>query len=159
MMACIPQGVFRGKRVRFVLDHRLEESSFLIEDWDLCRVCLKNDKTLPWLYLVPRREGIREIYELSADDQQQLVREMSWAAAAIAQAFKTDKINTAALGNMVPMLHVHVFGRYMNDAAWPRPVWAIDWKEVPYDAAEKDAALQKFRQAFKDVKTQGVRAA
>ena len=61
----------------FALDHRLADSSHFIEDWGLCRVSLKNDKTWPWLYLVPRRENIREMCDLSAADQLLLVQEMA----------------------------------------------------------------------------------
>jgi len=137
--------------VTFTLDHRLADSSFLIEDWPLCRVCLKNDKSWPWLYLVPRRENIREMFQLSTADQQQLIAEMAMAAQAIDVLYAPDKINTAALGNMVPQLHIHIFGRYKTDPAWPRPVWAIDVPEVPYTDAEKDAEILKLKSYFAEM--------
>src|SRR4051812_48763113 len=99
----------------FVLDQRLESSSFFIEDWDLCRVSLKNDQTWPWLYLVPRREGVREIYQLSEQDQTLLIHEISKASRALMSLYKPEKINTAALGNMVPQLHIHIFARFKDD--------------------------------------------
>ena len=132
----------------FVLDRRLENSSFFIEDWKLCRVSLKNDKTWPWLYLVPRRDNIREIYELTEQDQVQLIHEISEASRALNALYKPDKINTAALGNMVPQLHVHVFGRFKDDVAWPRPVWAVQQDEIPYTEAEKHSELQKLKDFF-----------
>ncbi len=132
----------------FTLDHRLEGSSFWVEDWALCRVCLKNDKTFPWLYLVPMRDGVREFCDLSTADQQILMSEMTRAQAALKALYAPDKINTAALGNMVPMLHIHIFGRYHNDAAWPKPVWAADIAEQAYTDAERDAEIQKLRGYF-----------
>ncbi|HYD17990.1 MAG TPA: HIT family protein [Patescibacteria group bacterium] len=132
----------------FTLDHRLADSSHFIEDWPLCRVSLKNDRTWPWLYLVPRREGIREMFELSVADQTALTGEIALAQRAIQQLYAPDKINTAALGNMVPQLHVHIFGRYKNDAAWPRPVWAIQAEEIPYTDDEKRAEIQKLKTCF-----------
>lgn len=132
----------------FVMDERLAGSSFFIEDWDLCRVSLCNNKTYPWLYLVPRREGIREISDLDEADQLQLVREISHAQKALQKAYNPDKVNTAALGNMVPQLHVHVFGRYQHDPAWPRPVWAVQDSEIPYTEEEKNAAIQKLKDSF-----------
>jgi len=132
----------------FVLDQRLGASSFFIEDWNLCRVALKNDKTLPWLYLVPRRDGIREIYELSAPDQVQLIKEISLASKALNTLYKPDKINTAALGNMVPQLHVHIFCRFKANHAWPRPIWTVQQDEISYTEIGKDSEIAKLRDCF-----------
>ncbi len=142
----------------FALDHRLDSSSHFLEDWPLCRVSLKSDRTWPWLYLVPRRDGIREIYQLDVADQLQLVREMAMAAEALNTLYKPDKINTAALGNMVPQLHVHVFARYTTDPAWPRPVWAIQADEIPYTDEDKKSEIQKLKGCF-DVMRRGEKAA
>ena len=132
----------------FTLDPRLESSSHFIADWPLCRVALKNDKTWPWLYLVPRREDIREIFDLSTQDQIQFVREVAMAGEALNALYKPDKINTAALGNMVPQLHVHVFGRYTTDPVWPKPVWAVQTAEIPYTDTEKNVEIQKLKDCF-----------
>lgn len=132
----------------FSLDHRLADSSFQVEDWALCRVCLKNDKTLPWLYLVPMREGVREFSDLAAADQQTLMAEMARAQKALQALYAPDKLNTAALGNMVPQLHIHIFGRFQNDFAWPKPVWAAEWAEQPYTDAERDSEITRLREYF-----------
>lgn len=132
----------------FALDHRLADSSFHIEDWSLCRVCLKNDKNWPWLYLVPMREGMREFCDLAPADQMQLMAEMARAQAALKTIYAPDKINTAALGNMVPQLHIHIFARYEKDAAWPKPVWAHDIAEVPYDDAARQTEIDRLRAHF-----------
>lgn len=137
----------------FSLDQRLEDSSFFIEDWDLCRVSLRNDSTWPWLYLVPRREKIREIFELTEQDQSQLIREISMASRALEQVYKADKINTAALGNMVPQLHVHVFARFKNDPAWPRPVWAVQRDEISYTESGRQQEIQKLKEGFSRIRT------
>lgn len=89
----------------------------------LCDVLLMNDSHYPWLILVPRRADIREIYELSEHDQQQLLQESSFVAKTMAAFSQADKINMAALGNMVPQLHLHIIARHTTDAAWPQPVW------------------------------------
>ncbi len=136
----------------FTLDKRLDDSSHFIEDWPLCRVSLKSDRTWPWLYLVPRRDGIREMYELPAADQMQLIREMGMAQQALQVLYTPDKINTAALGNMVPQLHIHIFGRYKTDAAWPKPVWAIHTDEIPYTENDKLAEIQKLKSCFEKLR-------
>ncbi len=139
----------------FVLDHRLEESSFFITDWDLCRVSLKNDTTWPWLYLVPRRDKIREIYELKPEDQIQLMREISLASKALHSLYRPEKINTAALGNMVPQLHIHVFARFTDDPAWPKPVWAVQRDEISYTDSGRKTEVLKLKNCFDKMRAGG----
>jgi len=81
------------------------------------------DSNYPWFILVPDREHITEIHQLNETDQQQLISESSTLSRLIDQQFNADKINIAALGNLVPQLHIHHIVRYKTDAAWPAPVW------------------------------------
>lgn len=116
------------------LHPRLAADTAFIGDFALSRLLLSNDAHYPWTILVPRRADIREIHELSEVDQQQLLRESMLLSRALMTAFSPTKLNIAALGNMVPQLHVHHIARYENDAAWPAPVWgrvlAIDYNEA-----------------------------
>lgn len=89
----------------------------------LCHLLLMRDSNYPWFILVPDREGIREIHQLSDTEQVQLIRESSALSRCLAEAFTADKMNVAALGNVVPQLHVHHVVRYRSDPAWPAPVW------------------------------------
>jgi diadenosine tetraphosphate (Ap4A) HIT family hydrolase len=89
----------------------------------LCRLLLMRDANYPWCILVPDRDGVTEIHQLSETDQQQLMRESSQLSMAMEAAFKPDKLNIAALGNVVPQLHVHHVARFETDPAWPAPVW------------------------------------
>lgn len=107
----------------FVLHTRLEADSILIRDLELSQLRLNNVKTVPWLILVPKRAGIKEIYELMPPDRVMLVEEIAKASKALVELYAPDKINVAALGNAVPQLHVHVIARFASDAAWPDPVW------------------------------------
>ncbi len=107
----------------FELDPRLEADTHMLGDFPLCRLLLMNDANYPWFILVPRRAGVREIFELSIDDQHALLQESSFLAERLQTVFGADKINIAALGNQVPQLHLHHIVRYENDAAWPGPVW------------------------------------
>lgn len=138
--------------LNFAMDQRLEDSSHFIEDWPLCRVSLKSDKTWPWLYLVPRREDVREICDLNPQDQALLSAEISMAQQALLTLYAPDKINTAALGNMVPQLHIHIFARYEDDIAWPRPVWAVQADEIPYTDEEKNTEIQKLKSCFENMR-------
>ncbi|MES0372582.1 MAG: HIT domain-containing protein, partial [Mariprofundaceae bacterium] len=89
----------------------------------LCRLLLMNDSNYPWFILVPQKEGVREVFELSEAEQKQLMRESSSFSQLIAKHFSADKINVAALGNVVSQLHIHHIVRYTDDPAWPAPVW------------------------------------
>lgn len=82
-----------------------------------------NDSNYPWFILVPEREDVSEIHQLNEADQRQLISESSTLSRCITQLFNADKINIAALGNIVPQLHVHHIVRYRTDGAWPAPVW------------------------------------
>lgn len=107
----------------FLLDERLDNDSIVVGDFPLCRLLLKNDKNYPWFILVPRREGVTEIFNLSSEDQQQLLVEMSVFSELLKTLFKADKMNIGALGNMVSQLHIHVIARVKTDATWPQSVW------------------------------------
>ena len=107
----------------FTLHPQLAADTFVLGDFSLCRLLLMNEANFPWFILVPRRAGIREIFELSDDDQQQLLRESSHLARLLVGTFRADKLNIAALGNLVPQLHLHHVVRHRDDPCWPAPVW------------------------------------
>ena len=102
---------------------QLMQDCQLLGKFTLCHLLLMRDDNYPWCILVPDREDITEIHQLSEADQQQLLRESSLLSIAMESAFSPDKLNIAALGNVVPQLHLHHIARYRTDAAWPAPVW------------------------------------
>ena len=127
------------KTAGWALDPLLERDTRPVGDMPLCRVLLINDANYPWLLLVPRRLQTVEIIDLEYIEQAQLMGEIAEAARALKAITGCDKINIAALGNVVPQLHVHVIARSRGDAAWPRPVW----NAVPARAYE-ESALSKL---------------
>lgn len=106
-----------------------------------------NESRYPWLILVPRREGIREIHELDAADRRQLWVESDQVSHALMTLFQPDKLNIAALGNVVPQLHVHHIARFQHDAAWPAPVWG-KFRPDAYSPADAAQRIQALRQAL-----------
>lgn len=102
---------------------QLQNDCQILGRFPLCQLLLTKDANYPWFILVPDRENINEIYQLSKADQGQLMVESSSLGAHVMAHLQGDKLNVAALGNMVPQLHVHVIVRYKNDAAWPGPIW------------------------------------
>ncbi len=126
----------------FELHPQLAKDCIVIGDLPLCRVLLMNNSALPWFILVPCREALREIFELTDADQQQFLRESSAFAKAIAEAFAADKLNIAAIGNVVPQLHIHHVVRYKGDPAWPAPVWG-NLPPSPYTEEELSSMQEK----------------
>lgn len=127
----------------FLLDSRLAADCIVVGDLALCRVLLMNDARFPWLILVPRRTGAREIIDLLDEDQAQLMREVAVASRALRVLVAPHKLNVAALGNSVAQLHVHVIARTQTDAAWPRPVWGVG-EAAPYAAGAAQALAAKI---------------
>ena len=107
----------------FVLDPRLKADTFLLADLPLCRALLMNDCRYPWVILVPRRNGMSELYHLNEADTSQLWHESRLVSQVLMSHFRGDKLNTGALGNIVAQLHLHHIVRYQDDPAWPGPVW------------------------------------
>lgn len=118
----------------FRLDPRLEAETIALGDLPLSRVLLMDDARFPWLVLVPRVAGASEVFDLPAADYARLMHEVRAAAVALELLFTPDKINIAALGNVVAQLHVHVIARRVGDVAWPGAPFGHGRRE-PIDAA------------------------
>jgi diadenosine tetraphosphate (Ap4A) HIT family hydrolase len=108
----------------FTIDPVIASLTHRIADWPLSRVFVYNDSRYQWGLLVPRRPGVIEMCDLSADDQKQLMAEIVELSNRIRALPGVKKLNVGNLGNMVPQLHVHVIGRFPGDPAWPGPVWS-----------------------------------
>lgn len=107
----------------FVLHPQLAADTIDIGRFELSQLLLMNDSQFPWFILVPRREGVTELFQLDQADREQFMKESCWLSEALKDGFSAHKINVAALGNMVSQLHIHHIARYREDAAWPGPVW------------------------------------
>ncbi|MBE0419099.1 HIT domain-containing protein [Pseudoalteromonas nigrifaciens] len=124
----------------FELAPELKRDCIELADWPLCKVLLLNDSQYPWFILVPKKAGLKEIIDLSEDEQVTYLRESAKLSHLLMRVFNPDKLNVAALGNMVPQLHIHHIARFTSDAAWPAPVWGKH-PAVPYED-EKIATIK-----------------
>jgi diadenosine tetraphosphate (Ap4A) HIT family hydrolase len=107
------------------LHPQLEHDTVPIGDLALSRVLAINDADYPWLVLVPRCAGVTEIIDLSAADAARLTEEIPLASRVLKAVTNCDKLNIAAIGNVVPQLHVHIVARWTTDPLWPKPVWGF----------------------------------
>ena len=130
--------------VDFRLDPQLAGDCIVVGDFPLTRLLLMNDSTFPWFILVPRINDIEESYQLSDEQQLQLMRESSFLSRKLQALFCADKMNVAALGNLVRQLHLHHVVRYMGDPAWPAPVWG-KLPAQPYQQEEIDHIIERLR--------------
>jgi diadenosine tetraphosphate (Ap4A) HIT family hydrolase len=136
-----------GIAAGFSLDARLEADSEQVMWLGLCELRLMNDRRWPWLILVPQRNGIEELHELTPLDQTMLTFESNMVAQALKRLTGCTKINSAALGNLVRQLHVHIVARSEGDPGWPGPVWGYGLRE-PYERSEIYRFAQRIRAAL-----------
>ncbi len=127
----------------FTLHSRLEQDTIPVADFPVSRLVMMNDARFPWFILVPRIGGITEIHQLDKSDRQQLMEESCILAEALMAAFHGHKMNVAALGNVVPQLHVHHVVRQEGDAAWPAPIWGVGSPEAMSDE-EAQSRIQQL---------------
>ena len=128
----------------FELHPQLKKDTFFIKDLKLCQVLLMNNTFYPWLILVPKKPEIIEIIDLSKEEQTLLMEEISLMSAVLKIQFSPDKLNIAALGNIVPQLHIHIIARFKNDISFPNPVWCNkDTKPYNDDDLKKVIGLLK----------------
>ena len=136
--------MFPAPTTPWLLHPQVAAETFAVGDLTLSRVLLMNDTNYPWLVLVPRQAGAVEIIDLDDTEQAQLMREIALTAGVLKDVTVCDKLNIAAIGNVVAQLHVHIVVRRRGDAAWPRPVWGT----VParaYEAAERERFIAAIR--------------
>jgi diadenosine tetraphosphate (Ap4A) HIT family hydrolase len=112
----------------FQADPAFEAGSVFVCDWPLCHVRLQDDARFPWLILIPRKPGLKEVEDLSPADRYVLMEEMVRAGLLVRsvgaeRGRPVEKLNIAALGNVTAQLHMHVVGRRSDDPLWPDPVW------------------------------------
>lgn len=131
----------------WLLHPQLAADTHHVASFALCDMLLMDNRLHPWLILVPRVADAVEWFDLAPDDQHRLLDECARAGDALKALHSPDKLNIAALGNVVSQLHVHVIARFRDDAAWPKPVWGA----APAERYTPDAladALSALRAAL-----------
>lgn len=136
----------------FQLDPAFTATSHALGDLFLCHARLQCDARWPWMILIPRRAGAREIEDLTAADRARLMEEVVAAGDAVralgeALGRPVQKLNVGSLGNITPQLHIHVVGRRDGDAGWPGPVWGFGLKD-PYKPEDLDPVLGTARRGL-----------
>ena len=132
----------------FTLDSRLAADSVYVTSLTLSQVRLMNDKRYPWLLLVPAVDNIKELIDLTHDQQLIVLDEINKLSHLVQSLWHPDKINIATLGNVVTQFHIHVIGRFKTDGVWPQPVWGQGTAEK-YLASEMDTLIMRMQSYLK----------
>jgi diadenosine tetraphosphate (Ap4A) HIT family hydrolase len=130
------------------LHPQLEQDTEAVGDLPLSRLLVNNDANYPWLLLVPRRPGAREIIDLDEKDQSQLMIEIARTSRALKDVTACHKLNVAAIGNVVPQLHIHIIARERDDPAWPKPVWGMAPAQA-YGLGERERFIAALRRELR----------
>jgi diadenosine tetraphosphate (Ap4A) HIT family hydrolase len=125
----------------FYLDERIQSSCIALADWSLSRVLLKNDQNYPWFLLVPRKNDVQEIYQLTLQEQMLLMQEINQLSLLIKDYYQPKKINIASLGNIVEQLHIHCVARSECDSLWPHGIWQPSFTCMPYTEEQLNTVL------------------
>ena len=127
----------------FKLDKRLEQDTIFIKNLNLSKLLLMNNSNFPWLILVPMRENLIELIDLSKTDQQHLLSEISSLSRFLKKTDPKGKINIGTLGNIVNQLHIHIVIRNKNDLAWPNSIWGFN-NHSPYSKEQSLKLLEEI---------------
>jgi diadenosine tetraphosphate (Ap4A) HIT family hydrolase len=132
---------------RFTLHPQLAADCFEVADLGLSKLLLMNDSRYLWCILVPMLGGLSDLHDLPQEHRKGLFDEIDILSAGIKALHNADKINVAALGNMVPQLHIHVIARTVGDAAWPGPVWGVGDAQ-PWDSHQLASRMAGLKGLF-----------
>jgi diadenosine tetraphosphate (Ap4A) HIT family hydrolase len=119
----------------FILDKKLQEDTFFVCDFEISKLLLMNNSNYPWFILVPRKNNLVELTDLSFDEQTKILREINLVAEILQKKFKPYKLNIATLGNVVRQLHIHVIGRFIDDKVFPKPVFGDEIRKYEHQQA------------------------
>lgn len=102
------------------------------------RVIQAAETAFPAFYRVVWNAHVAEFSDLAPAERSACMEAVVAVEQVLRSRLKPQKINLAALGNMVPHLHWHVIARFDWDSHFPAPVWsAVQHPPQP----EKLAAL------------------
>ena len=131
----------------FKIDKKFLKSSHHITELELCSIRLHDNSKFPWVILIPKRNKITDMSDLSFKDQILLMKEIVYVSKIMKKLFKTSKLNVEKIGNIIPQLHVHIIARSKKDSSWPLSVWVVRGKK--YSKINLENTIEKIRKALK----------
>ena len=135
----------------FTLHPTLAADCVTLGNLPICTVLLnKQFSQFPWLILVPRRTGCRDLTDVPPMDFPMMMDEVAYVNDALKAYTKPTKMNVAAIGNLVPQLHIHIIARTEGDECWPKPVWGHA-NPQPYTEKHLEKAVEAYKAMLGDM--------
>lgn len=135
----------------FTLHPQLAADCVTLGNLPICTVLLNTQfSQFPWLILVPRRTGCRDLTDIGQLELPMLMDEVAYVHDALKAYAKPTKMNVAAIGNMVPQLHIHIIARTEGDECWPKPVWGHA-SAKPYTEKHLQKAIEAYKAMLGDM--------
>ena len=128
----------------FKINKKFLKLSHHITELKLCSLRLHDNSKFPWIVLIPKRKNVTDISDLNSKDQILLIKEIVYVSKILKKLFKTTKINTEKIGNLVPQLHIHIIARNKKDSSWPLSVWVVKGKK--YSKSSLVQILEKVKE-------------
>ncbi len=135
----------------FELHPNLQEKAFVC-DLPFCRVLLEDNSDFPWIFLVPRKEGVKNMCDLTTEERLTLMREIEICERAMVRLFQPTQTNVAMIGNVTPQLHVHIICRFRGDLYWPDTIWGL--RARPYMATMKYQTIERIKKEILECQKQ-----
>ncbi|WP_370626107.1 HIT family protein [Comamonas sp. CMM03] len=113
------------------------------------RVIRAQEEGFPAFYRVVWTAHAAEFTDLSAAERAECMELVAAVERVLRDRLSPDKVNLAALGNMVAHLHWHVIARWRWDSHFPGSVWAaVQRPRDPAREAEVQAQLDATDRAI-----------
>ena len=129
----------------FELHPSLQKKDYIC-DLPFCTVLFEDNALCPWIFLVPRKQNIRNMLDLTTEERLTLMKEIEIAEQIMVKLFNPTQTNVAMIGNLTPQLHVHVICRYDTDPYWPGTVWNQPAKKYPHHV--KEEIMNRIKKEF-----------
>ena len=84
---------------------------------------------------------VKEMTDLSPAERTRVMDVVWQVEQAQRDLMAPEKINLASFGNMTPHVHWHVIPRYLGDAHFPNPTWAVAQRSSGEEALAARRAL------------------
>lgn len=135
----------------FKLHPALQQKDYVC-DLPFCKVLFEDNALCPWIFLVPRKENIRNMLDLTTQERLTLMQEIEVAEKAMVHLFNPTQTNIAMIGNLTPQLHVHIICRYESDPYWPGTIW--NQPGHPYNKQAKQEIINRIQKEIKKCQEQ-----
>jgi len=123
------------------------ENENIIFQNDFLRVVLVDE--IPGYVRIITQKHVKELSDLSDEEAVKIMLLAKQIEKIMIKTLNPDKVNIAALGNMVPHLHIHIIPRFINDPWWPGATFCEKQREFKYPV--NDFKLANFTASVKEL--------